>query len=532
MERGETLSSLSAKDMAKVDGLLAQITSEQRTRLVTYLRRYVAPSTAMALFDDGKLLSLLQDHDVDKATVMLGDLRGFVASIVAQERSARGLDRIYAALGRYVARVTEVIFKHGGVFFELAGDQFIGVFGAYIPDESDALRAVVAATEIAESKSSFSPLSENGIGIAVCTGGKVRIGDIPSRGRAEFAVIGSLISRSSRVQDVIKKSEYRRIPGLEIYLDDETYEAVAPWVTCESIGSPKLRSLGRRKLYKLQAWHRDPSLSGTDDQTALERVNALASLVEGFSQRRIAQGIRGAFAEVARTLSAGLDLDETLASIIESVGRIISADKGSVWLWDEVEGRLEPRATLDPSELSKIPSIAFEMDAEDVPGEGIIVWVVRHREAALVEDAQVDPRFSEAVDKAAKSQTRSVLCVPMIAQDRSIGAIELIDEKETVKYTSEDLDLLASIATSAAIAVQNTRHYGELEDSYRALEAARERETEIQRRELRLEKLAAMADIATNIVHKIDGNVGLIDLKIDRLERSRDRGDLVADERI
>jgi GAF domain-containing protein len=125
-----------------------------------------------------------------------------------------------------------------------------------------------------------------------------------------------------------------------------------------------------------------------------------------------------------------------------------------------------------------------------------------------------------------------VLCVPMIAQDRSIGAIELIDEKETVKYTSEDLDLLASIATSAAIAVQNTRHYGELEDSYRALEAARERETEIQRRELRLEKLAAMADIATNIVHKINGNVGLIDLKIDRLERSRDRGDLVADERI
>jgi hypothetical protein len=64
METTTDFSTAMITEVEQIDSLLAQMGSEQRTRLATYLRRYIAPNTALALFRSGNLLSLLEDQDL------------------------------------------------------------------------------------------------------------------------------------------------------------------------------------------------------------------------------------------------------------------------------------------------------------------------------------------------------------------------------------------------------------------------------------------------------------------------------------
>jgi HD-GYP domain-containing protein (c-di-GMP phosphodiesterase class II) len=77
------------------------------------------------------------------------------------------------------------------------------------------------------------------------------------------------------------------------------------------------------------------------------------------------------------------------------------------------------------------------------------------------------------------------MCVPLVRQGKSIGAIEAVNKQHGGLFGKADLELLRSIADSAALSIENARLYAELSASYDgtldALTAAldlRDRETE------------------------------------------------------
>jgi sigma-B regulation protein RsbU (phosphoserine phosphatase) len=90
-------------------------------------------------------------------------------------------------------------------------------------------------------------------------------------------------------------------------------------------------------------------------------------------------------------------------------------------------------------------------------GQGIAGWVVEHREPVLVNDAQHDPRFFGTLDKKTGFTTVAMIAVPLIVNEKAIGVIEVFNKPGG--FGQDDLELIATFASSAAFAIENARLY-------------------------------------------------------------------------
>ena len=91
-------------------------------------------------------------------------------------------------------------------------------------------------------------------------------------------------------------------------------------------------------------------------------------------------------------------------------------------------------------------------------GQGVVGWVAATGEPMMVQDSTDNPHFYRGMDEATGFITRNLLCIPMIVGGRTIGTIELINKVKGT-FNNEDLNILKSVASSAAIAIENSRLY-------------------------------------------------------------------------
>jgi GAF domain-containing protein len=94
--------------------------------------------------------------------------------------------------------------------------------------------------------------------------------------------------------------------------------------------------------------------------------------------------------------------------------------------------------------------IRQELQGYRIKGDtGIAGWVVKQREPLIVNNPRQDWRFSLAVDQEFNFVTRSIICVPIIAQDKLVGVIELLN-KPGDDFTEMDLAVLSMLSQVAA----------------------------------------------------------------------------------
>lgn len=155
--------------------------------------------------------------------------------------------------------------------------------------------------------------------------------------------------------------------------------------------------------------------------------------------------------ELGKALTATLDLTEVLNAVMTSVCQLMRASTWSLLLVDEQTGELVFEVVVSPA--------AERLKGRRLPaGHGVSGWVATHGEALLIPDVQLDARFSAAFDLETAFTTRSIVCVPLRSADRILGVIELINPLDE-GFDDDDLQLLATIADFAAIAVENARNY-------------------------------------------------------------------------
>jgi sigma-B regulation protein RsbU (phosphoserine phosphatase) len=98
---------------------------------------------------------------------------------------------------------------------------------------------------------------------------------------------------------------------------------------------------------------------------------------------------------------------------------------------------------------------------ETLPGyriagnEGIAGWVAEHHEPVIVNNVRGDPRFSPRVDQSFKFETRNLVCVPLMARDRVLGVIEVLNKSGGQNFAEADVDLLSLLAVISAIALDD-----------------------------------------------------------------------------
>ena len=96
--------------------------------------------------DCGTALAATEDREVRKTvTVLFADVTGSTA--LGEKLDPEALRRV---MGRYFDEMKSVLEGHGGTVEKFIGDAVMAVFGVPTLHEDDALRAVLAASEMRE----------------------------------------------------------------------------------------------------------------------------------------------------------------------------------------------------------------------------------------------------------------------------------------------------------------------------------------------------------------------------------------------
>lgn len=164
--------------------------------------------------------------------------------------------------------------------------------------------------------------------------------------------------------------------------------------------------------------------------------------------------------EITRTVTSTLSQQQIFDLVAVKIGEMFHVEGGSLLLLDDETQELEFVA-------SWLGAIEPLRGMRLKPGQGVAGQVALTRQPAVVNDAYSDGRFYSQVDRATGFVTRSILCVPLLVQDRCIGVLELLN-KVHGPFTQEDVERLSNVAHPVAIALENARLYREAQQLHEA----------------------------------------------------------------
>ena len=164
---------------------------------------------------------------------------------------------------------------------------------------------------------------------------------------------------------------------------------------------------------------------------------------------------------VSEVVSGSLELGEILTHALEKVLEVTGTEAAEIFLLDETTGALTlfvHRGTFPE---------AFQETTRFLLGEGLPGQVAASAQAVLIHNLADDPRFIRQTVKAAGFQ--SYACVPLRAQDRVVGAMDVADRRS--RLTPADLRLLTAIGNQVGMAIENARLYAQVRHTANYLNA-------------------------------------------------------------
>lgn len=172
--------------------------------------------------------------EVRRVTILFSDIRNFTDM---SEKMAP--QQVVAFLNDYFTEMVDAVFEQSGILDKFMGDGLMAVFGS-LGEPDHQLHAVQAALRMkallgkingVRGVSGQAPIA---IGIGIHTA-DVIVGNIGSRKRLEYTVIGDGVNTTSRLQGLNK--EY----GTTILISETTYEAVKDVFECRQMPEAHLR---------------------------------------------------------------------------------------------------------------------------------------------------------------------------------------------------------------------------------------------------------------------------------------------------
>ncbi|MDO4570389.1 MAG: SpoIIE family protein phosphatase [Planctomycetia bacterium] len=173
-------------------------------------------------------------------------------------------------------------------------------------------------------------------------------------------------------------------------------------------------------------------------------------------QNKNAMGVTSANAEeklkaliaIGRHLGEVVQLEEVLLRILDSLFDIFpQADRGIIVLRDPKTGRLLPKALKQRNPNNEEVRLS----------RTILQTVISSGKAILSADVVSDSRFDMS-QSISRSPIRSMMCAPLIGIDGDAIGVLQIDAATTMRqFVSSDLEILASVANQATVAVRNAQ---------------------------------------------------------------------------
>lgn len=158
--------------------------------------------------------------------------------------------------------------------------------------------------------------------------------------------------------------------------------------------------------------------------------------------------------EIGMALTSTLDLRPLLSLIAKSSAQSLRAQSCAIRLMNL------PEITAPKTFFSYSVDGDAVGDLDIKIGEVIADRVEREKKPTLIQDITKDP--SLAAGHAASAA--SIISAPLIFREKVIGIITLYNKAESQSFTESDLQFLTTIASNAAVAVDNASMYERVED--------------------------------------------------------------------
>jgi GAF domain-containing protein len=250
-----------------------------------------------------------------------------------------------------------------------------------------------------------------------------------------------------------------------------------------SLAVPMLR--GGRAIGAIRVTRQEPSrFSDADvellktfaDQAviAIENVRLFKELQARTGELTRSVGELRALGEVSQALSATLDVDVVLNTIVTRANELIGADGCTIFEYEEVTEQFHLRATrnLEPRLVELARGTPLRKG-----DQGILGQLPMGRQAVQVPDITAGSYSSPISDALIEAGYRAVVAVPLIREDHLIGALTM-NRKTPGEFPAETIELLQTFATQSALAIQNARLFREIEEKSRQLEVASHHKSE------------------------------------------------------
>ncbi len=170
--------------------------------------------------------------------------------------------------------------------------------------------------------------------------------------------------------------------------------------------------------------------------------------------------------EIGIEISVERNLDKLLNKINNEAQKLLSADKGTIYLVDEKLQQLKFYIT-DTEMLSEM---RLPLDKSSIAG-----YVGITGKELNIKDVYKIPKsepysFNKAIDEKTKYRTKSALTVPMQNhRNEIIGVVQLINKihnNKIIPFTQKDTRILKALSSLAAVSIENAQLYKEIEDLF------------------------------------------------------------------
>jgi PAS domain S-box-containing protein len=158
--------------------------------------------------------------------------------------------------------------------------------------------------------------------------------------------------------------------------------------------------------------------------------------------------------ESAQATAVTLDLSEVIRRVTIQMLSALQADACTVFLWDDVSNRLQVRGDISSRSGDAI---------QDQIGDSYSLTEYPLREKALRERELVilridDPEIPEGeLNLLQRNHAASRVLIPLVVNEISIGLVELETLDENRYFKGEDIRLARTLASQAAISIENAR---------------------------------------------------------------------------
>src|SRR5215468_1880729 len=182
---------------------------------------------------------------------------------------------------------------------------------------------------------------------------------------------------------------------------------------------------------------------------AIENARLLNELRESLQQQT-------ATADVLKVISRStFDLQKVFDPIVEAAARLCHADRANIWLLKNESMQYVATYGFQPDFEEYMLSLQLKVHRGSISGRAALEGRIIH-----VHDVLADPEFT-LFDAQKRGGFRTALGVPLMREGTPIGAIFLT--RPTIDpFTQQQIDLVATFADQAVIAIENVRLFDEL----------------------------------------------------------------------